>query len=110
VPRVLIGYFGAIASLGLQQLFDEMGFEVTIGRADALTTEIAELLPDGVVLNLDTEIGQQVARQVAAAFPAVTVVLCSPERSDMRVYPRFHHGESYRSPLTPALLAQAMSG
>lgn len=110
MPRILIGGFGAIASLGLQQLIEEMGFDVTVKKADELLVEIAQLLPDAIVLDLETEDTPRVAREVASAFPAVTVVLCSSGQPVMRVYPRFHHGESYVAALTPELLAQAMSG
>jgi DNA-binding NarL/FixJ family response regulator len=108
VTRILIGDFGAIPSLGLQQLFGEVGFDVVVKRSDELIREIAELMPDGVILNLDAEDGRQVAQRVAASFPAATVILCSPDQLVMRVYPRFHHGESYQSHLTPDLLVKAV--
>ena len=109
MPRILVGDFGAIEALGLQQILDEVGFDVAVRKSDELVMEIAELLPDGIILNLDTEDGLRMAQHIASMYPALTMVLCSPERAVMRVYPRFHHGESYVSRLTPALLVQAVS-
>ena len=99
MPRVLIGDFGAIARLGLREFLDEEGFEV-----------VAEFRPDVVVLDLDTDGEDDVAGQIATNFPAVKVIACSSEEPRMRIYPPFHHGESYLSELTPRLLADTVRG
>jgi hypothetical protein len=45
---------------------------------------------------------------MSSAFPAVTVIACSSAEPIMRVFPPFHHGESYCAPFTPVLLAAAV--
>ena len=112
MPRVLIGDFGAIARLGLREFLDEEGFEVV--AEERLPGEILERLtefrPDVVVLDLDTDGEADVAGLIAANFPAVKVIACSSEEPRMRIYPPFHHGESYLSELTPRLLADTVRG
>jgi len=109
-PRVLIGDFGAIARLGLREFLDEEGFEIVAeetvpgGILDLLT----EVRPDVVVIDLDTDGGLEVASRIATGFPAVKVIACSSESPTMRVFPPFHHGESYVSELTPSLLAESV--
>jgi DNA-binding NarL/FixJ family response regulator len=109
-PRVLIGDFGAIARLGLREFLDEQGFEVV--AEDRVPAEIMERLtefrPDVVVLDLDTDGEIEVASLIASNYPAVKVIACSSEEPTMRVFPPFHHGESYVAELTPSLLADTV--
>jgi len=107
---VLIGDFGAIARLGLREFLDEQGFEVVAEEeaADNLMDRVTEARPEVVVLNLDQQGDLDVAARIAAYFPAVKVIACSSKEPTMRVYPPFHHGESYVSELSRDLLAQAV--
>jgi two-component system, response regulator PdtaR len=110
VPRVLIGDFGAIARLGLREFLDEEGFEVVAEERvpGEIVERLTEFRPDVVVIDLDTDGGLDVAFRIASTFPAVKVIACSSEEPTMRVYPPFHHGESYVSELTPRLLAETV--
>ena len=112
MPRVLIGDFGAIARLGLREFLDEEGFEVVAEEQlpGAILERLTEFRPDVVVIDLDTAGGAEVASRIASNFPAVKVIACSSEEPRMRVYPPFHHGESYLSELTPRALADTVRG
>ena len=111
MPRVVIGDFGAIARLGLREFLDQEGIEV-VAEGETGSTDILELLtevrPDVVVLDLDDGDGLDAATAIASAFPAVKIIACSSQEPTMRVFPPFHHGESYESELTPSLLAQTV--
>jgi DNA-binding NarL/FixJ family response regulator len=110
VPRVLIGDFGAIARLGLRELLDEQGFELVAEEeaAENLMDRLTEARPEVVVLNLDEAEDLVTAARIAAHFPAVKVIACSSTEPTMRIYPPFHHGESYVSELSRDLLAEAV--
>lgn len=108
--RVLIGDFGMIARMGLRELLDEEGLDV-VAEAEIGTGIIdcvSEVRPDVVLLDLETEGALDVASRIASEFPAIKVIVCSSEEPVMRVFPSFHHGESYGSRLTRALLARAL--
>lgn len=110
MSRVLIGGFGAIARLGLREVLDEEGFDVVAeeGTRDELLDLLTALRPDVVLLDLDTESSVEFAGRICTDFPAVKVIACSPEESTMRVFPPFHHGESYVSDLDPIALAETV--
>jgi hypothetical protein len=61
-----------------------------------------------VVLDLDTEDAPELTARIAAAFPAMNVIACSSDEPIMRVFPPFHHGESYIAPFTRVLFAAAL--
>lgn len=110
MPRVLIGDFGAIARLGLREFLDEEGIDVVaeeVAPAE-IVERLTEVRPDVVVVDLDTDGGLDAATRIASSFPSVKVIACSSEEPTMRIFPPFHHGESYVSELTPSLLAQTV--
>ncbi len=107
--RVLIGEFGMIARMGLRDLLDEEGLEVVAeAEASGVISQLSEVRPDAVVLDLEGEDTDHVAACIASAFPAIKVIACSSAQPVMRVFPPFHHGESYVSPLSTALLVTAL--
>ena len=111
MPRVLIGQFGSVARMGLRELLDGQGFEV-VAEAETdreIVSCVSEVRPDVVVLDLDDEAALGLAEEITAEFPAIKVIACSCEEPVMRVFPPFHHGESYASKLSAALLALALS-
>jgi DNA-binding NarL/FixJ family response regulator len=110
LSRVLIGGFGAIARLGLREVLAEEGFDVVAEQRppDELLELLTSVRPDVVLLDLDTESSVEFAGRIAVDYPAVKVIACSPEDSTMRVFPPFHHGESYISALDPVALAETM--
>ena len=107
---MLIGGFGAIARLGLREVLDEEGFDVVAeqGPPDELLELVTSVRPDVVLLDLDTERSMEFAGRISIDFPAVKLIACSPEDSTMRVFPPFHHGESYLSDLNPVALAETV--
>jgi DNA-binding NarL/FixJ family response regulator len=111
VARVLIGQFDAMVGLGLKQILDADGSGVVAMEVptDALLDRLVETSPDVVVLDLGAAGCAALADQITAQYPAIKVIACSSKRPVMRVYPPFHHGESYLSPLNPSLLLEAVS-
>jgi len=111
MQRVLIGQFGSVARMGLRELLDGQGIEVVaeVDLAGEIVPSVSEVRPDVVVLDLDDERALGVAEEITSEFPAIKVIACSCEEPVMRVFPPFHHGESYASKLSAALLALALS-
>jgi len=95
--RVLLGHFGSVFRIGLDDLLRERGYEVVAeGTLDrTLVDRLVDALPDVVMLDLDSEHGPETARAISAAFPSVKVVAFSADDQTMRVFPRFHRGEFY---------------
>lgn len=111
MQRVLIGQFGTVARLGLRELLDGQGIEVVAEAesAEEILTGLNEVRPDVVVLDLDDERVIDLAGEITSEFPAIKVIACSCEEPVMRVFPPFHHGESYASKLSADALARALS-
>jgi DNA-binding NarL/FixJ family response regulator len=95
--RVLLGHFGSVLRMGLDDLLRERGYDVVAEDApdETLVDRLLDALPDVVMLDLDSEHGSETARAISAAFPAVKVVAFSANGQRMRIFPRFHRGESY---------------
>lgn len=111
MPRVMICGMGAITRLGLRECFDDEGVDVVAEEIDTtrLVDRMVDALPDVVVLDLDGAETEELAQDLAGRFPSVTVVACSTVTPQMRVFPPFHHGESYVSTLEPGSLMRALN-
>ena len=108
--RILIGDFGVVTRVGLRELLDEEGLEVS-GVTEIRPETIfrpGEVRPDVVLLDLDAEDVPALAVRISSTFPAMKVIACSSEQPIMRVFPPFHYGESYMVPFTRALFAAAL--
>lgn len=110
MPRVLIGEFGAIERLGIKELLDQEGCEVVAEEptSDGLIERVLSALPDVVLIDLDGNGGAEIVEALTKRFPAVKVIACSSERPVMKVFPPFHHGESYSTRLSPPQLVAAV--
>lgn len=97
VRRVLLGHFGSVFRIGLDDLLRERGYEVVAEESlgQALVDRLVDALPDVVMLDLDSDHGPETAQAISAAFPSVKVVAFSAENQTVRVFPRFHRGEFY---------------
>jgi AmiR/NasT family two-component response regulator len=102
VRRVLIGDFGVIARMGLRRLLDDEGLDVleAAGSRPGILPRLSEVQPDVVLLDLDAEEVPALAARISSTFPSMTVIACSSAEPIMRVFPAFHHGESYIAPFT----------
>ena len=109
--RVLIGQFGTVARMGLRELLQGQGVEIVAEAelAEGILSCVSDVRPDVVVLDLDDDDALGTAERITSEFPAIKVIACSCEEPVMRVFPAFHHGESYASKLTADFLAQALS-
>ena len=111
MTRVLVGPFGALVRAGLDDLLRRPGLHVVHADADDLEAKLLAELPDVVLLDLDAPGARETARRISTAYPALTVVACSSVDPTMRIYPRFHHGESYTRPLAAETsLTDAVAG
>ena len=111
MTRVLVGPFGALVRAGLDDLLRHPGLEVVHADADDLDARLLAAPPDVVLLDLDAPGTRETARRIANEYPALTVVACSSIDPTMRIYPRFHHGESYTTPVSEdTALTDAVGG
>jgi AmiR/NasT family two-component response regulator len=110
VRRVLIGDFGVVARMGLRKLLDDEGLDVleAAGIRPGTIPSLSEVQPDVVLLDLDAEEVPDLAARISSAFPTMTVIACSSAEPIMRVFPPFHHGESYIAPFTRVLFTAAV--
>lgn len=110
MTRVLLGDFGAIVRLGLREVLEEGQLLVAEDApADEILDRLVGTLPDAVVLDLDVARTPELARRISDRFPALTIIACSSKRPEMRVFPPFHHGESYVSELSSRTLVEAVN-
>ncbi len=110
--RVLIGELGAIVNLGLQELIggdSECQIVAESTAPGAVLNELEATHPDVVLLDLDdTEVSRELARVISDSHPSVKVIACSSTQPRMRVFPPYHHGESYVARMSPDLLIEAV--
>ena len=102
---------GGIARLGLRESLAASDRTVVTEEVDVagVFQRTAAARPDSVVLDLDAAGTAELAADLAARFPSVTVVACSMLEPRMRVYPACACGESYDAPLTAPALAAALT-
>ena len=108
MTRVLMGDFGALHRLGLQEILCRDGIELMETNARNVVERLVEALPDVVVLDLDDVHTGPLAERIVHQFPTVKVVACSAAQPMMQIFPPLHYGESYLSDLDPALLTSAI--
>jgi DNA-binding NarL/FixJ family response regulator len=101
VRRVLFGDFGAVVRAGFDEVLRDQRVEVLRSDGRDLVDELLDGLPDVVVLDLDRVGTPELVHRLVREFPALKVVVCSSRRPLMRIYPPFHHGESYEVTLDP---------
>src|SRR5262245_39273200 len=109
MSRVLIGDFNPVMRLGLRDLLMEAGFEVVAEEepsAGDLVDRLSRSLPDVLLVDLGDE---ELARAVSVAFPAIKVIACTPSGESMRIFPRFHRGESFLTSMSVERLIDASS-
>jgi AmiR/NasT family two-component response regulator len=108
--QVLIGDFGVVARMGLRTLLAEEGLEVLEAAQTRreIIARLNDVQPDVVLLDLDRDAAPELGARISAAFPAMNVIACSYDEPIMRVFPPFHHGESYIAPFTRARFAAAL--
>lgn len=108
MTTVLMDHFGDLLLAGFADILHGEDVHVLEACGADFVQCVADAMPDAVVLDLDRDGRHELAFRLAARFPALTVVACSSRAPRMRVYPRFHHGESYDSELAPDLLSGAV--
>jgi len=108
MSRVLIGAFSPVMRLGLRDLLTEAGCDVVADDQDGrgLLDRLSCTLPDVLLVELDDV---DSAQAVSVAFPAIKVIACAPNGESMRVFPRFHRGESFVTAMTIEQLIEASS-
>jgi hypothetical protein len=94
-----MGDFGALHRLGFDAILSSANLEVIEVCGDDLVERLVQSLPDVVVLDLDQEDAAAIIGRIVRDFPSVQVVACSSTRPMMKVFPKFHGGESYTTGL-----------
>jgi DNA-binding NarL/FixJ family response regulator len=102
---------GGIARLGLRESLAASDRTFVTEEVDAASVldRAAAVVPDGVVLDMDAAGTADLAADLTARYPAVTVVACSMLEPRMRIYPARARGEPYDAPLTAPALAAALT-
>ena len=112
MKRVLLGELGAIVKLGLRELIRSESDCEIVSEPNAGSDVLDELdstHPDVVLLDLDdSHASTDLAMAISASHPAVKVIACSSSEPRMRVFPPFHHGESYVARMSPEILIEAV--
>jgi DNA-binding NarL/FixJ family response regulator len=86
-PRVLLGNLGPIMVLGMARLLSEDGAEV-IGQEkhpSSIVSAAGRMLPDVVVLELNTEGSRELSSRVQRVSPETKVILCDSDEDGMEV-------------------------
>jgi DNA-binding NarL/FixJ family response regulator len=109
MPRVLMGDFGALIRVGLEDLLRDEHIRLLATMNSDLLDGLLTTLPDVVLIDLDHEDSDDLAYQISALYPAVRIIACSTIQSTMRVYPPFHHGEWHESALEAETLADEVN-
>lgn len=108
MKRVLIGEFGAIATLGLRELLDERCEIVAEGTVwGDIARRARETLSDVVVVDADLIPDFGDARYVLQGTPGLTLVGCS--LSEPRLHVLSSRGVSYTTELSPSSLLDAVN-
>jgi CheY-like chemotaxis protein len=94
-----MGDFGALHRLGFDTILSGKGLDVIEVSGNDLVERLVQSLPDVVVLDLDQEDAAAIIGRIVRDFPSVQVVACSSSRPMMKVFPKFHGGESYTTGL-----------
>ena len=106
-----MGDFDALYRLGLaSSLTGHDDVEVFEAHTDTLVANLVAAGPDVVVLDEQKRQTAGLVEQITHLFPAIRVIVCSSKQPRMRVYPPFHRGESYTSPLDAAQFERAVAG
>lgn len=108
MKRVLIGHFGAIATLGFREVLEETCEIVAEGTTtEDMVTGVQTMRPDVVVLDADTPPGHDIALLLARTTPSVTVIGCSLTSPTLEVFSV--SGTSYTTELSPMSLLEAVN-
>jgi CheY-like chemotaxis protein len=86
-PRVLLGNLSPIMIIGMARLLSEEGAEV-IGQErhpSSIVSTAAQLRPDVVVLDLNTEGSRELGSRVQRVSPETRVILCDSDEDGMEV-------------------------
>jgi DNA-binding NarL/FixJ family response regulator len=86
-PRVLLGNLSPIMVIGMARLLSEEGAEV-IGQErhpSGIVSTAGRLLPDVVVLDLNTEGSRELGSRVQRVSPETRVILCDSDEDGMEV-------------------------
>lgn len=108
--RVLLGVFDEVLDLGVRDILSQGGVEVLDGGCSGVRDALLNARPDVVVLDDDKEDTRALVEHIVHRYPAITVITCSSVQPTMRIFPAFHHGESYIRPLDASQLAREVLG
>jgi len=108
--RVLMGDFDSLYRLGFVEILADQQVELLESTSTSVLERVVEARPDVVLLDREKEGTEDLVSRIVHDFPAITVITCSSGMPTMQVFPCFHGGESYLSPLDPEVFEREVRG
>lgn len=110
MSRVAVGQFDALFQLGLADILKRDQVDFVDLQRGGISAYLRRALPDVILLNSTSTTANRLVEGIVNDYPTVRVITCSPVDQTMKVYPAFHHGESYTCPLEPAEIGRQVHG
>ncbi|MGC4153650.1 MAG: hypothetical protein QM628_11265 [Propionicimonas sp.] len=100
MAKVAVGDFDAMLSIGIRDVVTMSRMDVIHRPTSVMLEYLHDCLPQLVVLDSGAPGSAEVIRRIVAEYPSIQVVTCSADDPTLRVYPPFHHGESFEASLS----------
>ncbi|MCW5951089.1 MAG: response regulator transcription factor [Propionibacteriaceae bacterium] len=100
MAKVAVGDFDAMLAIGIRDVVTTRRMDVIHRPTAAMLEYLHDCLPQLVVLDAGAPGSVEVIRRIVAEYPSIQVVTCSAHDPTLRVYPPFHHGESFETSLS----------
>lgn len=97
MAKVAVGDFDAMLAIGIRDVVTASRMDVIHRPTAAMLDYLHDCLPQLVVLDSSAPGSAEVIRRIVAEYPSIQVVTCSTQDPSLRVYPPFHHGESFET-------------
>lgn len=100
MARMAVGDFNAMLAIGIRNVVTASRMDVVHRPTDEMLDYLRDCLPRLIVLDASDPGTAEAIRRIVAEYPSIQVVTCSAEDPTLRVYPPFHHGESFETSLS----------
>ena len=100
MAKVAVGDFDAMLAIGIRDVVSASRMDVIHRPTDAMLDYLRDCLPRLIVLDASAPGSAEVVRRIVTEHPSIQVVTCSAADPRLRVYPPFHHGESFEASLS----------
>lgn len=100
MAKVAVGDFDAMLAIGIRDVVTTSRMDVIHRPTDAMLDYLRDCLPQLIVLDSGAPGSAEVIRRIVTEYPSIQVITCSTQDPMLRVYPPFHHGESFETSLS----------